>query len=131
MNVWNELYETARNAASEAWKACKPIPMIVGQAKGLFGNEIVPGTEEFVADGVCGFAWVRIKPARGPFVKFLEANKIGRRDEYAGGWYIPSYQTLNFNDMSQSMQRKEAACDAFADVLYRNGVNAWSESRMD
>lgn len=131
MNNEIALYEMACNAASEAWKACRPIPMIVGQAKGLFGNEIVPGTEEFVADGVCGFAWVRIKPARGPFVKFLKTNNIGRKDVYAGGWSISSSGTLNFPDYTQSMQRKEAACNAFVRVLRDNGVNAWMESRMD
>lgn len=126
-----EIFSKAVAAASEAWNSCRPTPMIVGQARGLFGNEIVPGTEEFIADGVCGFAWVRIKPAKGKFVKFLKDNGIGRRDDYAGGWYIQSSKCLNFTDYSQSMARKESACAAFANVLTDHGINAWMESRMD
>ena len=36
----------------------------------------------YVADGMCGFAWINIKPARGKFVKFLKDNNIGRKDSF-------------------------------------------------
>lgn len=125
-----ELFVAAQKAARKAFDECKPIPMIVGEARGLFGNEIVPGTEEFVSDGVCGFAWVRIKPARGSFVAFLKSKKIGRSDDYLGGYTIWSNFVVP-GDYTQSMQRKSAACDAFANMLCDAGINAWSESRMD
>jgi len=118
------IYEEAFEAANAAAAATTPAPMIVGRAIG-FTNAIVPGTEEFVADGVCGFAWVKIRPARGEFVKWCKANKIGRPDDYAGGYLISMRQG------NQSMQRKEAAGIAFAQVLTKHGINAYMESRMD
>lgn len=122
------IYTEAFDEATRAFNGTTPVPMLVGQARSLFGNEMVPGTEEFVADGVCGFAWVKIKPARGPFIKFCKQNNIGSKDDYAGGWSI---NMGLINRASQSMQRKEAAGRAFAKVLQNYGINAWMESRMD
>jgi len=119
--IYNEAFEAANAAAA----AAQPVPMVVGRAAGLFGSAIVPGTEEFVADGVCGFAWVKIRPARGEFVKWCKANNIGRPDDYAGGYLISMRQG------NQSMQRKEAAGDAFAKVLQSYGINAYMQSRID
>ena len=118
------IYEEAFEAANAAADACMPMPMVVGQAVG-FSNFMVPGTMEFVADGVCGFAWVKIRPARGEFVKFCKANNIGYRDDYAGGYLISMRQG------NQSMQRKEAAGRAFAAVLVKHGIKAHMQSRMD
>jgi hypothetical protein len=130
-NMCRDILAEAQEAASAAFKSCRPTPMVVGQARGLFGNEIVPGTEEVVEDGVCGFAWVKIRPARGPFVKFLKARDIGRKDDYEGGYYLSSYDVLPFRDFTQSMERKYAACSAFAGVLSSYGLDAYAMSRMD
>lgn len=129
---WQDIFNEAQQAAEKAFDECKPIPMVIGQAKDLFSNEIVPGTEEFVADGVCGFAWVNIKPARGPFVKFLKQNNLGRNGVY-GGWTISMYDISRRAGYSQSMQRKEAACRAFVQVIknYAPDMSIWMESRMD
>lgn len=131
----HEIYIEAVTAAVAAGKAHKPTPMVVGQAVGLFGNAIVPGTEEVVEDGVCGFAWVKIKPARGPFIAWLKANNIGSSGVY-GGWEIsmgrfPSFGSLGETNFGQSMERKEAAGDAFAAVLKSHGIRAWMVSRID
>ena len=62
-------------------KACSPTPMIVGQPTTPLGDDIDYSKDTWlVNDGVCGFAWINIKPARGGFVKFLKDNKIGRKD---------------------------------------------------
>jgi hypothetical protein len=125
--IENVVYAEAYAAAMEACNSAVPVPMIVGQAKGLFGNEIVPGTAEFVSDGVCGFAWVHITPARGPFVSWCKKrgpHPIGYTSSYGG--YDISMRMGN-----QSMQRKEAAGLAFAKVLNKYGINAYMASRMD
>ena len=121
--------------------------MIIGQAVGLFGNEIVSGTEELVADGCCGFAWVDIYPrkseANKQFIKALKAedmvdeNKDGRNSQnpnhifdkisYLGPVHY-EYWCIHFG---QSMQRKEAFCKAFVEVLERYGITAYVGSRMD
>ena len=38
----------------------------------------------------CGFAWCEIRPARGPFVKWLKTRNIGSSGVY-GGWRISRY----------------------------------------
>ena len=120
------LYNQAHDAGVAAVEATRVVPMVVGQAKNVFGNEIDYSQETyFVADGVCGFAWISVKPANSKFGKFLTENKLARRDSYEGGLRMP---IMAFN---QSLQKKEAYAYAFAKVLREAGVNARVESRMD
>jgi hypothetical protein len=74
----------------------------------------------------CGFAWVRIKPARGAFVNFLKEIDAGYTSE-EGGYvvYNPS------GHPTQWMDAKYAGARAFADVLRKHGIQAIAESRMD
>ncbi len=74
----------------------------------------------------CGFAWVNIKPARGPFVNYLKGQSIGSL-AYGGGWQIwnPS------NHSTQWMDAKKAGADAFAAVLNKYGIKAYADCRMD
>ena len=123
-NIEAKVYQEAYEAAMAACNACKPVPMIVGQARGLFGNDIIPGTEEFVADGVCGFAYVHLMKATGPFVSWLKKQK-GTGWNANPGWDIPMRMG------EQSMQRKEAAGKAFCEVLKKYGVDCYMWSRMD
>jgi hypothetical protein len=113
------IYKEAHEAGLVAFNAAKPVPMIVTWE----------GGREFVDDGVCGFAWIIIKPARGPFVKYLKDNKIGYKRDYGGGGYMVSPK--GEAGFSQSMQRKEAYARAFAGVLKSYGIDCWVESRLD
>jgi hypothetical protein len=74
----------------------------------------------------CGFAWVKIKPARGAFVKFCKKHGIGDNGSH-GGWEI--WSPFSYN--GQSMDLKEAGAKAFADVLKSHGITAWMQSRAD
>ena len=105
------LYLEADAAGKHAAAICKPNPMRIG-------NEIVE-------DGVCGFAWVNIKPATHSFSRWLKANGLGRQDDYAGG------VTIWISDYDQSMQRKYAYAAAFAKVLTDAGYNCYAAERMD
>lgn len=79
----------------------------------------------------CGFGWVRFKPARGKFVQFLKANNLGYK-AYNGGWsYTPSINYPENSPIWQSMDLKEAAAAAYANVLRDEGIDAWMESRAD
>ena len=138
MNV-SEIYEQARSAGYQAADAMTPTPMVVGSAKSFlwaqrlakFSNEIdYDKPVEIVNDGVCGFAWINIKPARGKnvqrkFVNYLKSIKTGRTDSYYGGY------TVWVGEFNQSMQRKEAYAHAFSRVLSANGIKAYPMSRMD
>jgi len=120
------LYDKAVAAGKEAAMKRVPTPMVVGRAVDLYTNEMVPGTQEVVMDGVCGFAWVNIKPGNSAFANWLKKNGLARKDSYAGG------VTVWVGDYNQSMEKKEAYADAFAEVLRDNGIDrAYAQSRMD
>lgn len=75
----------------------------------------------------CGFAWVNIKPARGPVVKYLKENGLGRTS-MTGGFDIwnPS------DNATQWMDDKYEGAKAFTEVLNKNlGVNARAQQRID
>ena len=76
-------------------------------------------------DGVCGFAWVKIRPARGKFVNWCKKNNIGRKHSFETGY------TIWISDYNQSMQKKEIYAEAFAKVLQDNGIFVYAMSRMD
>lgn len=91
----------------------------------------VKATAEYIrANGEhypCGFAWVNIKPARGPLIKYLKEIKFGRTDDYYGGYTIwnPS------ENATQCMDAKEAGARAFAEVLKKYGVKCFARTRLD
>lgn len=111
---YSGLYGAADRAGMEAVSKLTVEPMVV---EGY-------GKRYFVEDGVCGFAWVTVKPANSAFAKWLKERALAR-NAYGGG---VSIWVSKFN---QSMQKKEAYANAFARVLRDNDINAYSESRMD
>lgn len=79
----------------------------------------------------CGFAWVTIKPARGKFVNELKRNRIGNSGTY-GGWTVSSNAMFNVDGtLCQSMELKEIAARAYANVLSDNGVSCSVNARAD
>jgi hypothetical protein len=120
------LFTKADAAGMAAIAACTPVPMIVGSAKSLFSNEMDPNKPQyFVADGVCGFAWIEIRPSRGGIATWMKENGYGRYDDYRRCHYMSAREN------SQSMQKKEAYCHAFADVMRDAGIDCSTASRMD
>jgi hypothetical protein len=141
-----KILDEAIHEGMEAGKNHKPNPMIVGQAKGLFGNDIVPGTEEVVSDGVCGFAWISIYPKSSEinkqFIKdlkywdMIDENKNGlsstKRYPFSKISYLgPVHYQYWVSDFAQSMEKKEAFAKAFVEVLKKYGISASYGSRMD
>jgi hypothetical protein len=109
-SIWREADSAGRNAA----ESITPHPMIVEGG----------GRTYYIADGVCGFAWVNWK-ATTPWGRWTKATGRTRKDSYYGG------QTLWVSDYQQSMARKEAYATAFARVLDTYGITAHVGSRMD
>ena len=118
--IFQQAKEQGLRAVQQAYVA----PMIVQQRQNPLNDNSTLVREYFVSDGVCGFASVIVKPANCKFAKYLVANGLGRK-AYNGG------VSMSVHDFNQSLQKKEAYADAFAKVLRDNGINAWSESRMD
>ena len=126
MNTSETIYAEAHAAGMTAGDGCTPTPMVVGQPTTPLGDDIDYEKDTYyVEDGVCGFAWINIKPARGAFVKYLKENHIGRKDSYYGGY------TIWVSGFGQSLTRKENYARAFTEVLRKNGLTAYNMSRMD
>ena len=121
----------ASESAEQAVKACRPTPMVVGSPTTPFGNEIDETKETwFVSGGVCGFASVVIKPARGKFVAELKKRKIGSA-HYGGGYSFSSWQVAPSIRYDQSYERAVAAAKGAVEVLRSYGINAYVDSRID
>ena len=88
----------------------------------------VPGEapkEYYEPEGMCGFAWVKIRPGNSSFAKWLVKNKLAR-SAYGGG------VDIWISGFNQSVERKEACARAMAEVLRNElGVNAYADSRLD
>lgn len=118
--IWDEAWATAKAAAED-----------VGQRMGDGGS--------------CGFAWVRIMPARGPFITWCrrqnaianEGVEMGRERHPYGErrtWGTGGWQVWNPGGYAgQCLCAKEAGAKAFAETLKRHGIagDIWDESRLD
>lgn len=118
------LWAEADAAGKAAAEACTPRPMLVGTAKGLFDDSFDESQPVYyVADGVCGFAWITFK-GNTAFGRWAKAAGLARKGYPSGlAYWVRGY--------GQSMQKKEAYAQAFAATLRAAGVTAYAESRMD
>lgn len=105
----------AEEAGSKAGEACTPIAMVI--------RDSFTGQTYTVDGGCCGFASVNVK-GTSAFARLLKKEGIGHK-AYYGGYDIPCHA------FGQSMERKEAYCQAYAKILNDNGIDAYSSSRMD
>ena len=121
-NIYLEADKEGMARASE----CVPTPMVVGSPTTPLGSDIDYDKKTYyVADGVCGFAWINIKPARGKLVAWLKSKGIGRKDDYYGGY------TIWVKGYGQSLAKKEAYARGFVSVLDKYGFKSYAMSRMD
>lgn len=122
---WQSLYNEAHEAGMKAGEGITPEPMVVNthSSPPVFGNTPIVA-RSIVNDGVCGFAWVAIRPANSSFALWLKKNNLGRSGSY-GGIHVWVHQ---FN---QSYTRKSAYAAAFAGVLQKAGIKAYPDSRID
>lgn len=132
LDTFKAICEEADIAGKKAVEAARVVPMIVGQETGFMSGKIdYSKPTEYVADGVCGFAWVDVYP------KNKGNTRLGK-DERAileKNGFKKSTEGRSFykwiKDYNQSMQKKEAYAYAFAAVLKKYGISAYSNSRMD
>ena len=97
----------------------------------------IKAVDDFVAKHgepmYCGFANVSIRPARGRFVSFMKKADIGDKG-WNGGYRISYYDIMPQDHqyrMTQSLDIKEIACEAFRDELRKYGLTVYAESRAD
>jgi hypothetical protein len=125
MQDFQELYSKAVEAGNTAVVGFRPILMHVQQATDLTSGFDASKPYEVVEDGVCGFAWVNVKPGNSAFANWLKKQGKGRSDSYYGG------VTVWVSEFNQSMQKKEVYAEAFSKVLKEAGIKAYASSRMD
>lgn len=111
------IHQQAHEAGHKAAMAHNPRPMVIR-------DEMSGHTYEPILDGVCGFAWVVIRPGNSPYANFLKRHNLGDRG-YGGGVHIW------VSDYNQSMEKKEAYAQAYAATVCANGIQASWSSRMD
>jgi len=108
-------FENALAEGIQAGKEAIPEPM-----------EVIGKNEYYFVDaGPCGFAWLEIRPARGPLVTYLKKSGQGYYSEY-NRCYI--YNIFHFG---QSVTRKEAMAFRMAEYLRKYGYNVYANSRLD
>lgn len=119
------LFDAAHRAGMAAGEAARPTPMTVVQhANPLDDSSPVVKAYAPVMDGVCGFAYVIVRPGNSSFARWLKANR-GARKAYYGGMQFSVHQ------FGQSYERKVAYAGAFVGVLEQAGVKAYVDSRLD
>jgi hypothetical protein len=141
INDAKKILRTAEEAGDAALKVCVPNPMIVEQRKNMLNDNSPVVNQWYVADGVCGFAWVQIFWRNGEkFEKtraFISALKrAGVAGSINDGCCIThsDYEKAYVYWVSagnQSMEKKRAYATAMARVFSDNGLVVNVMSRMD
>jgi len=121
--AFQNLFTEAYIAGQEAGTRQIPRPMQVVEAD-VFGKPLANATVWDEPEGMCGFAWVVIRPATSSFARWLLKNKLARTG-YTGGLHIW------ISDHNQSYERKLAHARAMAKVISDAGFEAYADSRLD
>lgn len=118
------LYDKANDAGLAAAKEVE-LPQFLITETNAFGEQ-KENAKQYIMNGLCGFAWVSIKPANMKFAKWMVQNAGARKDSYAGGVRFPIF------GFEQSIDKKAAYAGAFAGVLQDAGMKkVYMDSRLD
>jgi hypothetical protein len=83
----------------------------------------VSGYVEPISEGTCGSAWVKLPDGRSKFSRWLKKNKLC--PDFSKGCIIFGKTT------TQSLEREQKYCEAFAQVLRLNGIECEIKWRYD
>ena len=120
-----QLHRDAHAAGMAALAACTPRPMIVSQHASPIDDRSAVVQQWREPEGLCGFAWVEVRPSRGGFATYARDAGIGRHSEYN------KCCTINVREGGQSYERKLAFAEAYAKVLSAKGIDAYANGRLD
>lgn len=120
------LVERADAAGRAAAEATVPQPMYVVERENPL-DDTSPIVKRYapVMSGVCGFAWINIKPGNSSFARYLKDQGLARTDSYYGG------VSVRVSGYGQSYEKKSAYAAAFASVLREAGIKAMDMGRLD
>jgi hypothetical protein len=131
-DVNREIHEKAHAAGMKAAEETSPTPMLVFERENpLDDSSPIVRTYEPVMSGVCGFAWINIRPGTCSFARWASkqpalkgVGTLGNKSYYGG-------VDISVRLFDQSMELKEAYAQAYARVLSQHGIKAFCRSRMD
>lgn len=119
-----QVFWAAARAGREAGDAHVPQPIVVGNARSLFSNEIDRNGPLWRSDaGVCGFAWVKLLGGNSQAARYAVKRGIARSR--------PGGPEIWISDHGQSHEKKMAHAAAYARVLKQAGIEAYADGRMD
>ena len=118
------IYAEAHKAGMAAGDAETPTPMLVEQHENPLDDESPLQKVWKVPQGVCGFAWIIVRPGNCGFARWCRKNK-GTGKAYYGG------EQIWVGEFGQSYDKKMAYASAFASVLRHHDINAHSFGRFD
>jgi len=120
--VWNKACRLAREESDK----CVPTPMTVVENQDPLDDNSPLKKAWFVRSGVCGYAWLVVRPGNSSFAKWMRKNKDSRQ-AYHGGehWSCPL--------RIQSMEIQIAYIHEFVRVLESElkDIKVYSMNRMD
>lgn len=120
-----DLIAKAHAAGMAAGEAATPTPMVVYQREHpLDDTSRITKVYAPVMSGVCGFAWVTIRPGTSSLARYVRTLRNGGTSYYGGTDY-------RVHAFGQSYERKMAYARAFAAVLEEAGFNAYAGGRLD
>jgi len=112
---FQSLVKEAHDAGVAAMNHCRPDPMVVRDGR--------TGEEWFIADGMCGFAWIEFA-GNTAFGRWAKKTGLARK-------HYPRGLSIWVSLGGQSYDLKSAYARAFSAVLQKAGVNAHAGSRLD
>lgn len=118
----------AIEAGNAAGNSLVPIPMVVEQHEHNFDDASEITKEWYVADGICGFAWIDIVPANHPFANFVKKYHDKELSITKGTHRGIS---IHVHEFGQSYQRKTSYAAAFAAVLRLYDIPANAGGMVD
>ena len=125
---WKAVFAEAHKAGMEAGNTVAVTPMVVNthESPPVLGPTPIIA-RSIVSDGVCGFAWVTVRPGNCSFAKWLVEQKLARPSGYSGGTGVKIW----VHEFNQSLTRKEAFATAFSAVLNKYNINSVWGSNID
>lgn len=118
--AYSKIEADLMQAHDEAYLAAQNVPVVP-----MVVHNPATGAVHYVEDGVCGFATIKVRPRNSRLAKYL-LKRGWRSDSYSRCVY------MSVQGWGQSLTRKEAYADAFAQCMTRLGhAGVTADSRID
>jgi hypothetical protein len=84
-NIYDTADNLAQGAVDDAISNGEIVPVTFVEHENMLDDNSPIKKTYFIQDGVCGFAWIKVRPANSRFAKWLIHSDLARKDEYYGG----------------------------------------------